>query len=94
MAIFGSIHVQGSISGSVLFIGVLLFIVFFDAFLDAFEALCVKYDVKVLIKKLYREFMIMGLVSFAIFIMLEAQTRFVNFFICLTPTSSHHITNN
>jgi len=71
MAVFGKILYLPNVSGAIVFIMVLVVFTLFEGFLHIVEVECNKRGLKGLIKKLYREFMIMGFISFAILIMEE-----------------------
>eukprot|EP01038_Epipyxis_sp_PR26KG_P005998 gene5998-8260_t len=68
MAIFGSIGTLKHESATIVFIAVMIFLVLVEGSLHLAEQACSKRGYRGLIKKLYREFMIMGFISFAIFI--------------------------
>jgi len=71
MAILGTALSLSNQAGTIVFIGVLIFLMMFEGVLHVAESACNKRGLHGLIKKLYREFMIMGLISFAIFLITE-----------------------
>lgn len=75
MAVFGEILVLYHVPGTTVFVAVMLFLSIFEGLLHYLEVECTKRGFKGLIKKLYREFMIMGFISFAILLGTESQTK-------------------
>jgi len=66
VAVFGDILILDNQSGTIVFISVLVVLSIFDGLLHMFEVECEKRGFKGLIKKLYREFLTMGFISFGI----------------------------
>eukprot|EP01031_Cornospumella_fuschlensis_P031516 gene31516-38091_t len=79
MAIFGKLLYLYNVQVVVVFISVLFVLMLFEGFVHVLEVECTKRGFKALIKKLYREFMIMGFISFAIlFVSYEATSYSAN----------------
>eukprot|EP01040_Poterioochromonas_malhamensis_P012225 gene12225-13368_t len=66
MALFGTILSLSNDSGTIVFVTVMIFLTFFEAGLHYLEKVGGKLGYKALIMKLYREFMILGFISFAL----------------------------
>lgn len=71
LSVFGGFHEQPAISATIIFVAVLLIITIFESILEHFEQWSKKANLEMLFKKLYREFFMMGLISFALFILRE-----------------------
>eukprot|EP01033_Poteriospumella_lacustris_P003365 gene3365-2488_t len=76
MSVFGEILFLSNVSGTIVFVAVMIFLTIFEALLHSVEVECSKRGYKGLIKKLYREFMIMGFISFAILLGTESSSGF------------------
>jgi hypothetical protein len=75
MSVFGEILFLSNVSGTIVFVAVMIFLTIFEALLHSIEVECAKRGYKGLIKKLYREFMIMGFISFAILLGGESSSN-------------------
>lgn len=97
MVLFGQLVELRAGSGSLVFIVVLVFLLVFEGIIQQIEKLSDKYGFHMLVQKLFREFMIMGFVSFGTYIAFEAYkfnkseyfdafhfAHFVVFFIAIT----------
>jgi hypothetical protein len=73
MSIFGSAIALDIRTTTIVFILVLLLFLGFEGVLEVVEHACHHHKLDGLVKKLYKEFMIMGLVSFAIFLVSETN---------------------
>jgi hypothetical protein len=62
---------ESLVSATIIFVAVLLMITIAEATLEHFEVWSKKAKLEGLFKKLYREFMLMGLISFSLFILKE-----------------------
>jgi hypothetical protein len=73
MGLFGQALYVESSSGTIVFIGVLLFLLMFEGLVNVAETASIEYGYQELVHKLFREFMIMGIISFATFAAFEAE---------------------
>lgn len=64
MGFFGQILLLDALDGSYFFIALLFFLLIFKAGLHIMELYCDKNGFKELLENLYREFMLMGFISF------------------------------
>jgi hypothetical protein len=64
MGFFGEILLLNALDGSYMFIGLLFFLLIFKSLLHILELYCAKNGFKELLENLYREFMLMGFISF------------------------------
>lgn len=73
MGMFGSmVHLKPD-CGTIVFIGVLVFVLLFDGAFYVLESYCKRNEFKGLLEKLSKEFMIMGFISFGTYIGFEAN---------------------
>jgi hypothetical protein len=72
MSLFGEIYHLHSKSSTIVFCAVLVVFFLLEGLLHIFEVECNKRGLQGLVKKLYREFMIMGFISFALYLSNEA----------------------
>lgn len=64
MGFFGEILLLDATDGTYMFVGLLMFLLTFKAGLHILELYCDRNGFKDLLENLYREFMIMGFISF------------------------------
>ena len=65
--LFGEVYYLRGTSSTIVFVAVLIVFFLFEGLLHVFEVECNKRGLQGLVKKLYREFMIMGFISFALY---------------------------
>lgn len=73
MAVFGIIGSLSSFEGTLTFIGFLIFLVILEGTFDTLERAAENRDMKPLFEKLEKELMMMGIISFAVFIFETAK---------------------
>ena len=64
MGFFGEIILLNALDGTYVFVALLMFLLVFKAGLHILEMTCERNGFKELLENLYREFMIMGFISF------------------------------
>lgn len=64
MGFFGTMLILGADDATYIFIALLMFLLIFKAGLHILEIYCNRNGFKELLENLYREFMMMGLISF------------------------------